>query len=123
MSSMNNAKVLSNSLLKKLKDKYIITYFPDDDTIEVTCTDCARVTIHDTNGFAINAKKFHRRISFNKKSIDLWKELLKDKTTEHITLFDVRNALVMLNAMYQAPTKERILELINNNFNVIRKLK
>lgn len=119
----NNAKVLSSALLQKFKDKYIITYVPEDDTVQVTCTDCARLTVHKaSDGFSINAKKFNRKISFDKRSIEIWKELLQDDKMKDITIFDVHNALVILKAMYQKPTKERIVEIARCGFNGVKKL-
>lgn len=118
----NNAKVLSSSMLRKFKEKYIVTYVPDDDTIRVTCTDCARLTVHNaSDGFSINAKKFHRKISFGKKSIETWKELLQDEQTKDVTIFDVHNALVILKAMYQKPTKERIVEIAKHGYNGVKR--
>lgn len=119
----NNSKIINSELLQKLNMKYRIMYDKEKDIILVTLSTCKRITVHDANKpFHINAKKYGRKICFNMTVIDIWKDIIQNKKTSHITLFDVQNAATMLKVMYQPITKDKIVNLLKNKFTGIKKI-
>ena len=119
----NNSKVLDNDMLHKLNMKYVIKYDKDKDKIVVSLSTCKRVTIHDADKpFHINAKKYRRKVCFNMTTIELWKEITQEQRYAYITIFDVQNAITTLKVMYQAVTKQKVLELLKHKFDGIKKI-
>lgn len=119
----NNSKIISPQLLQKLNLKYNVSYDKDNDRIIVALSTCKRVTIHDANKpFHINAKKYNRKICFNMTVIDIWKQITQNKSTAYYSIFDVQNAATMLKVMYQPVTKDKILALLKQKFNGIKKI-
>ena len=119
----NNSKVLSEQMLRRLNATYRITYDKDRDVAIVGLTTCARKTEHDASQpFHINAKKFKRKVCFSPTMIEIWKELIAEKKTANVTLFDVHTAVTTLRVMYQPITKAKVVEMLKQNFNGIKRV-
>ena len=119
----NNSKIMSQSLLDKLKAKYRINYDAQTNVIIVGLTTCKRETIHFANmPFHINSKKPKRKVCFNTQVIGMWIDFQKDDTTKDITIFDVQNAVTELKVMYQKINSKNVLALIRKKFEGIRKI-
>lgn len=119
----NNSKLMSDILLKKIKDKYVVEYDAEQDEIVVGLTTCKRKTIHSRKEpFHINSKKPKRKICFSMTVIDLFIDFQSEESTKDITIFDVQNAVIELKIMYQKITKISVLNLIRKKFEGIKKI-
>ncbi len=117
----NNLRLMSDTLLAQLKEKFVITYDETDDSITVGLSNIKRKTKHPaTEGFAINSKQPKRKVCFNIETIDIWKALLK--LDKNINIFDVQNAIVKLRVRYFDVTPDAVMNEIKHGFKGIRRV-
>lgn len=108
---IGNIKVLSDSELAYLKEKYVFGKAIVEDKIYVVvkCKDYNRMVLHDSaKKFTINTPI--KRITISKEAIYLWKTELFD-----YSLIEIQNAINSLVVTYQDLTINDIKEQIKNN--------
>ena len=117
----NNRKVLSEAVIAKLNSLYTFVYNTSTNTIDVKLSSKNRTTQHSAdNSFQLNLKRFRKKITFSLTDIDVWKKCQSINKLKHYSLFDIHNASNKLRVMYQEPTFDNIVYILETNFNGIK---
>ncbi len=113
----NNIKVLTDSELNFLQDRYVITYIKDKDLVLVKATN--KTTVHNlSETFSLNVKPL-RRITFSKEMINIWVSL--NEQGIDITLFKVHQLCAQLLITYQEVNEENVKELVKKSIRLKQK--
>ena len=103
----NNIKLLTNSQLVSLCDKYIFRI--ENDKISVETVNYARKTFHDIDKpFHINSNI--RKVSFSVEAIKIWKELYE--RGEKFNLFEVQHVVNKIELMYQKADLNSVYKML-----------
>lgn len=119
----NNRRVLSDSVLSRLKAIYSFEYNAEDNVIITRLSTCKKTTIHDASQqFHINCRRLKKKVVFSMDAINIWKDFSKDKKLSGYSLLDVNNTVNLLKTMYQIPTYDNVSNALKDNFRGIKKL-
>lgn len=119
----NNRKVISPTMLDNLNSIYYFEYDKIYDVVITHLRHYNKVTIHDAKKpFIIICKKYNKKITFNIDAITIWKSFVDDKDLSGFSLFNVLNMVNQLKIMYQEPTREKVIDMLKNNFHGIENI-
>lgn len=120
----NNSKIMSDSTLAMMKNKYKVEYDKEKNEMIVSLSTCARKTRHTAKqSFHINSKvNPKRKVCFSIPIINIFIECQNDPKTKDITIFDIQNAATSLKVMYQRVTKQSVVNFVNKKFDGIKKI-
>ena len=120
----NNARVMSDELLKAFNDKYSVVYNPRTNELVVSLKKWKRSTSHDAEQpFFINSRSNpKRKVCFSSEVVSMFKVFQQDDKLKHISIFDMQNAANKLRVMYQRVTKEKVIELCTKGFSGIKRI-
>lgn len=109
----NHRIALTDQLVRELEDHYYFVYDEDTDEVITKTKFSSKETRHSAqHTFSVNAKKYGKKVTFNKEVLDLWKNFRTNKTLSTYSLFAVNNAYSKLKIMYQQPDVKNMTTML-----------